>query len=897
MGKVNQPILAFNHGIISPLGLSRVDVAKVALSAEIQINFFPRLLGSMMLRPGLEFIDSTYQNKKAIQIPFVFSRNDTAEIELTDFLMRVRVDDELITREAVTTTILNGDFVGSLANWEDQDQAGATSSWAVGDFAQFVGTGVNYAKIRQHIILTDVGILQAVKIVVERGPIVFSITDFVDPNIFYFKEVTLGTGEHSLAFTPTNDFYVNLSSNLERIILVKSINIEPAGPMMLTSPYPEDSLKYIRWDESLDVIFLACLNLKPYKIERRGNQSWSLIVYEPEDGPVKVQNTSTLTLQASAINGNITLTSNQPFFKSDSAGQLFKLVSIGQNVAKSISSDDTFSDYIIVRGIGVTRTFTTIITGTWVATINLQRSFDEGVSWENVDAGTTVNITTSNNDGLDNQVVWYRIGIETGNYTSGTANVSLSYSLGSITGYIRITSYTNASSVQAEVLNSLGSTTPTPNWSEGEWSESNGWPSSVSLAEGRLFWFGRGRVWGSISDAYSSFDDEIEGDAGTISRTLGGGQINDVNWSISLARLFVGTDGAEKEVKTSSFDEPITPTNFKVTDISTQGSVSVPAAKLDKKGLFIQASGVKLFSIEYSGSDLDYGSADLTTLCPEIGLPSLDRIAVQRQLENMIHCMRGDGRVAILIYDLNEDLKGWFLFETDGEVEDINVIPGNLEDKVYYIVKREVDGNTVRYIEKFALQSECQGGTLNKQADSFKIYDGVATDTITGLEHLEGREVVVWADRLDFSPDINGIQRTYIVTSGQITLDDPVEQAVVGLPYSAYYKSSKLVYASASPLNQTKRVNGIGIVAHNIHSQGLYFGGSFDSDDYIMDTLPEFYNGRKISVPEVFEDYDQIEVNFDGEWGTDPRLYLKGKAPRPVTLLSANLAVTTNDKK
>jgi hypothetical protein len=51
----------------------------------------------------------------------------------------------------------------------------------------------------------------------------------------------------------------------------------------------------------------------------------------------------------------------------------------------------------------------------------------------------------------------------------------------------------------------------------------------------------------------------------------------------------------------------------------------------------------------------------------------------------------------------------------------------------------------VRYYERWALESECVGGTLNKQADAFVSGTGAGA-TITGLNHLEGETVVVWVD-------------------------------------------------------------------------------------------------------------------------------------------------------
>src|SRR3546814_7919587 len=97
--------------------------------------------------------------------------------------------------------------------------------------------------------------------------------------------------------------------------------------------------------------------------------------------------------------------------------------------------------------------------------------------------------------------------------------------------------------------------------------------------------------------------------------------------------------------------------------------------------------------------------------------------------------MRVDGTVAVLIYQPAEEVKCWVEVETDGDVEDIVVLPGTREDAVYYLVKRTIDGNTKRYLEKWAMESECQGASLNKQADSFLAYSGVAISTITGLDH------------------------------------------------------------------------------------------------------------------------------------------------------------------
>ena len=120
MAKRSKNLLAFNRGVISDIGLARIDLDRMAMSASLQRNFMPRVLGSMMLRPGLEFIGSTRSNAFARNIPFIFQQDDKAVIELTEGAMRVRVNAELLERPAVATTIANDLFdLAGHAAWAD----------------------------------------------------------------------------------------------------------------------------------------------------------------------------------------------------------------------------------------------------------------------------------------------------------------------------------------------------------------------------------------------------------------------------------------------------------------------------------------------------------------------------------------------------------------------------------------------------------------------------------------------------------------------------------------------------------------------------------------------------------------------------------------------------------
>jgi hypothetical protein len=62
------------------------------------------------------------------------------------------------------------------------------------------------------------------------------------------------------------------------------------------------------------------------------------------------------------------------------------------------------------------------IAGTWVGTVTLQRSFDEGTTWRDVDSHTA-NVETYGYEPGEN--VYYRCGFKTGEYTSGQATVRI----------------------------------------------------------------------------------------------------------------------------------------------------------------------------------------------------------------------------------------------------------------------------------------------------------------------------------------------------------------------------------------------------------------------------------------------------------------------------------------
>jgi hypothetical protein len=85
-------------------------------------------------------------------------------------------------------------------------------------------------------------------------------------------------------------------------------------------------------------------------------------------------------------------------------------------VTKEISAENTWTDSINIKG-----GFDLSISGTFSATVTVQRSFDGGSSWSAVDTFNSPIETF----GHQPTYSVYRAGVATGDYVSGTATVTL----------------------------------------------------------------------------------------------------------------------------------------------------------------------------------------------------------------------------------------------------------------------------------------------------------------------------------------------------------------------------------------------------------------------------------------------------------------------------------------
>ncbi|RTM07407.1 MAG: hypothetical protein EKK31_11630 [Hyphomicrobiales bacterium] len=913
MPKVNVYLQHFAVGVQDKKHLARVDLERMRLAAETQTNLLPLTSGPAFMRPGLEYLSTTVSNAICRVKEFVFGATDAALLEFTNQLMRVRVDDTLVTRPAVTAAITSGDF-SSGTGWTLTATSGATSTVSGGYLNLTALARGSKASAAQTVTVNEIGTEHALRIVVERGPVTIRVGSSSGGDE-YINETSLRTGTHSLAFTPTGaSFYLLFQSELEQLKRVDSVTLEAAGVMTLPTGWLEADLFKMRFAQSADVVFVACDGYRPQRIERRSTRSWSVVRYQPDNGPFTLTRTRAVKLTPSVTEGNGTLTASSAFFTANHVGTLFSLTHEGFSCSTKLAGGGQFTDAFKVTGVNTTdyndRNWTYSVSGTWVGTLRWQRSFDGEDSgfkqFHYTHGSATIDITaplgsTNNDDNDNNAIIWYKLGFEDGSYTSGVATVTVTYDGGGGTGICRVTAFNSATSVDIEVLTPFHGTDATDNWRECEWSEEQIWPSAVTFAEGRLWWSGSDRIWGSVSDGFEDFDDTTEGDSGPISRSIATGGVNDTQWLLPLQRLLVGTEGAVSTVKSSSFDEPLTPTNLSIKDSSSTGASSVDPARVDTRGVFVDRSSRAVFELSFDGQSSDYNATQMSKLATDLFTSGIKTLAVQRRPDTRIWVINNDGSCVCIVYEPLEEVLAFIPIETDGEFESVAVLPDDAQDRVYFVVNRTINGSTIRYIEKMALDSDVKPSTTCKVMDAFASgTNSPASTTIHVGTHLQGESVVVWADGaplVTLGADGMTAPNTYTVNgSGNITVGSAVTNWVAGLPYTARYKSAKLAYGAAggTAMLQMKKVDEVGIIMTDFVRAGVRYGSEFDNSERPLYPLPAMKDLTTASPIVLSDVNDEEPFAFPGEWNSDSRVAIECASPNTMTLISLVIGVTTN---
>lgn len=921
MARIDTLYHAFNVGVFDRDKLHRIDVDRTRLAAERQTNIMSDVVGRGFLRPGTQYIATAPGHFRPIEM--IAANSQAAILVVSNLSMGIMdgVTDAMVSRVAVSTAVQNGTFAAS-TGWTLAATSGQASTISGNKLNLIARAHGGLAKASQTVTVSggDVGVEHALRVVVDNGPVVFKVGSSAGADD-YVATTDLRKGAHSLAFTPTGNFYIEFSSALPILKIVSQCSVEGAGVVALPSVWASADLGLIRTSQSLDVLFCAAAGYKEQRIERRSQRSWSVCDYDRADGPFQAGPSANVTLAPSVTEGNGTLTASGNFFKPGHVGALFWLFHNGQVVNTYLAADNQFTPAINITGITETnfeeRKYTYQISGTWAATLRNGRSFDgedgDYVNFRQQQAVATIDITSNvsftNDDNDDNIDEWVRIGIPSGLYTSGEAAVAIQYPNGGGFGVCRVTGYTSATSVNIEVLTEFKGTGAVSDWREGRWDGVMGYPSTVGFDDGRIVWTGSDLLDASVSDAYESFDETVVGDSGPLSRSVALGGRNETRWSLPMSTFLLGCDLRIANVLASSLGEILTPSNFGVKNVGNIGAAALEPAELaDDRVVFVQNSGTNLYEITWDYRVQRYGVAPLTVLTNELFQGGILNLSKQTLPNQRIWIPTLNGDAVMIVYEpAQQVLAAHIPISTSNNTdffEDFAVLPAPQQDRVYAAVRRVVNSSTIYTLEKFAMDTEAKPATVCKVMDSHVTGTGAHSTTIS-LPHLIGRTVVAWVDGapvLDATitdPALDNAKTFVVDGAGHITLPvAPTAGWCVGLPYDGQYKTSRLAYGvdGYTPMLKNKALAAAGLLLADCCRSGIRYGVVRDSSFSTPWSLPLISSATGTLADEVTIGPLSDEVPFEPGTVTDldVRLCIALRSPKPATMLSLVLAIETS---
>lgn len=408
------------------------------------------------------------------------------------------------------------------------------------------------------------------------------------------------------------------------------------------------------------------------------------------------------------------------------------------------------------------------------------------------------------------------------------------------------------------------------------------YPSTVTLFEQRLLW-ARTRnkpngVWGSKSGDYENHDKSRPlRDDDAIAFALVAQRVNAVNQLVPLTDLLgLGSDGVFR-IGSGDSGGYLTGTPV-VRRQSGRGSSRLNPIVEDNIVFFVTSVGNEVRTIGYSFDVDGFKTNDVTIFSPHLfDGHNILWWAYAQQPRSILYVGRDDGKILAFTWEAEQQVWGWTVLETDGFPFTGCVIPENGEDRLYVGVRRTINGQTRRYIERLASHRWASVAEACYLDCAVRRRYDTKQSRITGLNHLEGRTVNAVVD--------GNVVSGLVVSGGAVTLPSPLKgkDIVIGLPYEGTIETLPLVVEGGQGTNQGRAQQAAEAVVRVVKMRGIEAG---PDEDHLFAIKPRSFEPYGVSNELKTGDYTvQMAARTDDEI----TLLIRQREPLPFTLTAAFL--------
>lgn len=725
-----RPLLPnFANGEVSPLIFSRVDIERYRSSLKRLRNFIVHPVGGASNRPGTILVASCkYSTLSSTVQEFVFNQNQRYVLEFGHKYIRFYTDQAQIQATATDYALWN-----------------SGTAYVAGDFVTLAGPVLYYALLDS----------------TNKTPASF-------PS--YWSQQTI---------------------------------------YEVATPYDHKDVDDLRFESSADTIFITHPDYQTRTLARIGNTDWELKKYTPDDGPFQPENIDeTISMNATGwgggnatlintagsssqgvtetVSGLVTLNASSAYFNANMVGGYFKLrnyVEAGAVLA-AIASDTQSSS------VKCFRTWRLVTTGTWTATMYLQKSTDNGTTWTNLRGFRSVNDNNADTSGTEDVSINPRpflLRIRVTPYTSGTININLTTDDFYQEGIIELITFNSTIQMYGQVVRPVIGyvQTPTSNdtttWAEGSWSTHRGWPKVARFFQDRLAFGGNDNepdtFWMTETGNYYSFfihDTILDSDA-VISR-LPSRQVNPINGMVTFNRLLFFTESSIWSVGPVS-GQAMTPTTFNSEIEEYSGASSLPATVIGDEAIYIKSQSKIVSNIGNNPDNEHFSGTDMNILATHFfDKWNILDMAYQENPDHIVWMLRDDGKLIGMTYLKEQEVVAFHLHDTGQDTKDkikgICVIPADGYDELWMVVSRSRGW----YIERMSRRmTPVACGGVNE----FSPYNQIFMDSTVSLDNP-----------IDIVSVTMGSTTTMVATAHGFSNGDQVQIDCAGSFNGTYYLSS-----------------------------------------------------------------------------------------------------------
>jgi hypothetical protein len=254
------------------------------------------------------------------------------------------------------------------------------------------------------------------------------------------------------------------------------------------------------------------------------------------------------------------------------------------------------------------------------------------------------------------------------------------------------------------------------------------YPQAVSYFEQRRCFAGTinkpQNLWMTRSGTESNLSYSLPTqDSDSINFRVAAREANTIRHIVPLTNLVLLTSSAEWRV-TSINTDAITPTSVSVRPQSYVGASNVQPVIINNAMIYAAARGGHVRELAYNWQASGYVTGDLSLRAPHLfdGLNIVD-MCFSKSPQPVVWMVSSSGQLLGITYVPEQQVGSWHRHDTDGVFESCCVVAEGNEDVLYVVVKRTVNGSSVRYVERMASR------LFNDPTDAFFVDAGATLNT------------------------------------------------------------------------------------------------------------------------------------------------------------------------